>query len=315
MTPAHNHNDHNAELRTSNRRSLIIALALISGFMTAELIGGIISGSLALLADAGHMLTDAGAIALALLAVWISAKPETVTRTYGYHRAEVLAALLNALSLWAIAGWIIWEAIARLLNPNAIQIQGALMLTVGAIGLGINIAAALVLRNGAKQNLNVEGALKHVLADTMGSIGVILSGLIIITTGWNLIDPILSLCIALLILISSWRLIRKTLTILQGKAPQHLDLHALCQDLEKVPGVTQIHDIHALTITSNYDVLTAHILIDPSHQEDPKALLNNLRHITSQKYAIHHTTLQICHPKNQCPENHPPTHPHPHQNP
>ena len=301
----HAGHDHAAELREAGRRSLLIAFFLISGFMVAEIVGGIMSGSLALLADAGHMLTDAGAIALALLALWISAKPETINRTFGYHRSEVLAALINALSLWLIAGWIAWEAIAgRLLNPEDIEIQGGLMLIIGAIGLGVNIVAALVLHAGSKHSLNVDGAFKHVLADMLGSVAVVLSGVIIITTGWNLIDPILSLGIALLIVLSSWRLIWKTLNVLLGGVPQHIDLYALCDALEAVEGVTLIHDVHAWTITSNYDLLTAHVLIDPSYTGDQDELLTQLRQIAAESYGLHHVTLQICRAAGQCAENH-----------
>ena len=301
----HAGHDHAAELREAGRRSLLIAFFLISGFMVAEIVGGIMSGSLALLADAGHMLTDAGAIGLALLALWISAKPETINRTFGYHRSEVLAALINALSLWLIAGWIVWEAVeGRLLNPESIEIEGGLMLIIGAVGLGVNIVAALVLHAGSKHSLNVDGAFKHVLADMLGSVAVVLSGVIVITTGWELIDPILSLGIALLIVLSSWRLIWKTLNVLLGGVPQHIDLYALCDALEAVEGVTLIHDVHAWTITSNYDLLTAHVLVDPSYHGDRDELLTQLRQIAAESYGLHHVTLQIFRAAGQCVENH-----------
>ena len=299
----HGGHDHAAELREASRRSLIIAMVLISSFMVAEVIGGIMSGSLALLADAGHMLTDAAAIGLALIAVWIARRPETVNRTFGYHRSEVLAALINALSLWVIAGWIVLEAYHRL-NRAEIDIDGGLMTIVGGIGLAVNIAAAFVLRRGSQHSLNVDGAFKHVLADLMGSIIVVISGIIVITTGWELIDPILSLGIAALILLSSRRLVWKTLNVLLGGVPEHIDLYALCSDIEDVEGVTQIHDVHAWTITSNYDLLTAHVLIDPSYPGDMDELLNRMRRIASDKYGLHHITLQICKSAGDCAENH-----------
>jgi cobalt-zinc-cadmium efflux system protein len=196
------------------------------------------------------MLTDATSISLALVAVWIAGRPESLERTFGYQRTEVLAAAFNALSLWVIAGWIVWEAVERLLNHHTMEIEGGLMLIVGAIGLGVNIVAAFVLHAGSKHSLNVDGAFKHVLADLMGSVGVVISGLIVIFTGWVLIDPILSLGIALLIVVSSWRLVLRSVNVLLGGVPEHVDLYALCADIEEVEGVTLIHDVHVFTVTS-----------------------------------------------------------------
>ena len=182
--------------------------------MFAELIGGILSGSLALLADAGHMVTDALAIGLALVALWIGDRVESAERTYGFRRAEVLAAALNAVSLWIIVAWICFEAYHRFTGVEDIHIEGALMLTVGTIGLIVNIIAAWILHGGSEHSLNVEGAFWHVMGDLLGSVGVIISGVVIITTGWVLIDPILSVVIALLILWSSWGLAKKVLAVL-----------------------------------------------------------------------------------------------------
>ena len=232
----HGHaHDHAAELREASRRSLVIALVLIGGFMVVEVIGGIMSGSLALLADAGHMLTDAASIALALVAVWVAGRPESIERTFGYQRTEVLAAAFNALSLWAIAGWIVWEAVERFVNHHEVHIEGGLMLIVGVIGLLVNIVAAFVLHAGSKHSLNVDGAFKHVMADLMGSVGVVISGVIVILTDWVLIDPILSIGIALLIVVSSWRLVLRSVNVLLGGVPEHLDLYALCAEIEDVP--------------------------------------------------------------------------------
>jgi cobalt-zinc-cadmium efflux system protein len=292
----HGHaHDRAAVLREASRRSLIIALFLL---------GGIFSGSLALLADAGHMLTDATSISLALVAVWIAGRPESLERTFGYQRTEVLAAAFNALSLWVIAGWIVWEAVERLLNHHTMEIEGGLMLIVGAIGLGVNIVAAFVLHAGSKHSLNVDGAFKHVLADLMGSVGVVISGLIVIFTGWVLIDPILSLGIALLIVVSSWRLVLRSVNVLLGGVPEHVDLYALCADIEEVEGVTLIHDVHVFTVTSNFDFMAAHILVDPRFQGDTNELLGQLRQIASEKHRIHHVTLQLCHSATECSENH-----------
>ena len=301
----HGHaHDHAAELREASRRSLIIAFVLIAGFMVAEIIGGILSGSLALLADAGHMATDAASIALALLAVWIAGRPESIERTFGYQRTEVLAAAFNALSLWAIAGWIVWEAVERFVNHHEVHIEGGLMLIVGGIGLLVNIIAAFVLHAGSKHSLNVDGAFKHVMADLMGSVGVVISGVIILLTDWVLIDPILSVGIALLIVVSSWRLVLRSLNVLLGGVPEHIDLYALCAEIEDVPGVTLIHDVHVFTVTSNFDLMTAHILVDPSYRGLEDEIQRQLRRIASEKYRLHHVTFQLCYSAAECSEDH-----------
>ena len=296
--------DHAAELREASRKSLIIALVLIGGFMIVEVLGGIFSGSLALLADAGHMLTDAASIALALVAVWIAGRPESIERTFGYQRTEVLAAAFNALSLWIIAGWIVWEAVERFSNHHEIHIDGGLMLIVGVIGLLVNVAAAFVLHSGSKHSLNVDGAFKHVMADLMGSVGVVISGVVVILTDWVLIDPILSVGIALLIVVSSWRLVLRSVNVLLGGVPEHLDLYALCAEIEDVPGVTLIHDVHVFTVTSNFDLMTAHILVDPSFRGYEDEMQRQLRRIAVDQYNLHHVTFQLCYSADQCSEDH-----------
>ena len=301
----HGHaHDHSAELREASRKSLIIALVLIGGFMIVEVIGGIMSGSLALLADAGHMLTDAASIALALVAVWIAGRPESIERTFGYQRTEVLAAAFNALSLWAIAGWIVWEAVERFVNHHEVHIEGGLMLIVGVIGLLVNIVAAFVLHAGSKHSLNVDGAFKHVMADLMGSVGVVISGIVVILTDWVLIDPILSIGIALLIVVSSWRLVLRSVNVLLGGVPEHLDLYALCAEIEDVPGVTLIHDVHVFTVTSNFDLMTAHILVDPEFRQYEDEMQRQLRLIATERYNLHHVTFQLCHSAAVCSEQH-----------
>ena len=272
--------------------------------MVAEVIGGILSGSLALLADAGHMLTDAASIALALVAVWIAGRPESIERTFGYQRTEVLAAAFNALSLWAIAGWIVWEAVERFFSHHEIHIEGGLMLIVGGIGLAVNIVAAFVLHAGSKHSLNVDGAFKHVMADLMGSVAVVVSGVIVITTGWVLIDPILSVGIALLIVISSWRLVLRSVNVLLGGVPEHVDLYALCAEIEDVPGVTLIHDVHVFTVTSNFDLLTAHVLVDPDFRGLEDEIQRQLRRIATDRYKLHHITFQLCYSVADCTEAH-----------
>ena len=289
----HEGHDHSAHLRETSRRSLIFALVLISGFMIVEVVGGILSGSLALLADAGHMITDAAAIALALLALWVAGRPASVERTFGFHRAEVLAAMLNALSLWLIAAYIFFEAYHRIFEDTP-EIEGGLMLVVGSIGLLVNVAAAFVLHRSAGHSLNVQGAYLHVIADLIGSVGVVLSGIIIVATGWVIVDPILSVLLGLLMIVSTWRLVVKVFNVLLEAVPEHIDVYALCHDMEVEEGVTVIHDVHVWTISSGYDALTCHVLVDPGMStEDVDPLLRRLREIAMNKHGIGHVTIQV----------------------
>ena len=264
---------------------------MTSTFMVVEVIGGFLSGSLALVADAGHMLTDSASIGLALLAIWLAKRPASAERTYGYNRAEILAAAVNALSLWLIAAWIVWEAVHRFVSPQ--EIEGGVVLVVGGIGLLVNLVAAYMLHGASEHSLNVEGALQHVIADLMGSVAVIVSALIVIFFGWSIVDPILSVLIALLILSSSWHLVTSVLQVLVEGTPEHLDLYKLCHDMEEVPGVTVIHDVHAWTVTSGYVSLTAHVLADPEHEGDLDDLLRELRRIANEEHGIAHTTIQL----------------------
>ncbi len=273
--------------------------------MIAELIGGILSGSLALLADAGHMITDAMAIALALLALWIGDRVEDAERTYGFRRAEVLAALINALSLWIIVAWIFFEAYHRLRGIEEIHIEGPLMLIVGTLGLLVNIAAAWILHSNSEHSLNVEGAFWHVMGDLMGSVGVVISGLVIIFTGWVLIDPILSVLIGLLILWTSWGLAKKVFVVLLEGVPSHIDVERLCGEVEDLPHVTLVHDVHVWTIASGYESMTAHVLVDPDiEKEETDSLLRAIRHIAREDHRIHHLTVQIEQSLEGCTENH-----------
>ena len=300
----HDH-DHSHDYREAGRRSLVISLILIGGFMIAELIGGILSGSLALLADAGHMITDAMAIALALLALWIGDRVEDAERTYGFRRAEVLAALINALSLWIIVAWIFFEAYHRFRGIEEIHIEGPLMLIIGTLGLIVNIVAAWILHRNSEHSLNVEGAFWHVMGDLMGSVGVVISGIVIITVGWVLIDPILSVLIGLLILWTSWGLAKKVFVVLLEGVPSHIDVERLCGEVEDLPHVTLVHDVHVWTIASGYESMTAHVLVDPDiEKEETDALLRAIRHVAREDHGIHHLTVQIEQSLEGCTENH-----------
>ena len=293
--------------RAASRRNLTIALGLTVGYMVVELVGGFLANSLSLLADAGHMITDAGAIGLPLLAMWIAGRPASIERTFGLHRTEVLAALANALALWLIAGLIFFESYRRFLDVPAVD--GRLMLVVGGVGLLVNLAAAAVLRPSAKESLNVEGAFLHVVSDVLGSIAVIGAGLLILTTGWVLADPIFGAVIGLLIVISSARLLWKVLHVLMEGTPAHLDLHGLCQRLERLDGITGVHDIHAWSITTGYDALSAHVTADAAALNNPGQVLERLRNIASQEFGISHVTIQLEDSEDGCVEAHHIAHP------
>lgn len=297
----HAGHDHAHDLRGTSRRNLILALVLISTYMVAEVIGGVISGSLALIADAGHMLTDAAAIGMALFAMWIAERSATIERTYGYYRTEILAAFMNALALWLIVGWILWEAYHRFARDEH-HVDGLPVLIVGIGGLLINIAAAWILHRSSGHSINVEGAFQHVLADLMGSVGVVISGIVILTTGWTLIDPILSVVIGLLILYSSWSLVMQVFRVLLEGVPEHIDVYKLCADIEELPGVTVIHDVHVWTITSGNEVLTAHVLVDPEFAGSDQNLLDQMQGIIKLRYDIEHVTIQLERSAIQCGE-------------
>lgn len=299
----HSGHDHHDELRFASRRSLIIGLVLISTYMFVEIVGGLLSGSLALLADAGHMATDAAAIALALLAMWLADKGPTAERTFGFYRTEILAALFNAVSLWVVAGYILYEAYHRFVDVP--HIEGVLMMVVGVGGLIINIITAWVLHGASQHSLNVEGAFQHVLGDLLGSVAVVISGIFILTLEWYIVDPILSVLIALFIVYNTRHLVRKIAVVLVEGTPPHIDLYEVFDSLEDVEGVTIVHDLHVWTISSGYDALSAHVLVDRGYDGTFDDLLNELREVVKGKYGITHVTLQMEYSTTECDEAHP----------
>ncbi len=287
---------------------LFWAFLMTVTFMVVELVGGVLSSSLALLADAGHMATDAMSMALALFAIWMAKRPVAARLTYGYNRAEILAAGVNALSLWAIAAWILWEAAQRFAGWRDVEIEGGVVLIVGGAGLLVNFVVAYMLHGFSAQSLNVEGALQHVIADIMGSLGMLISGVIIIVfdhVEWIvLVDPIISVLIVLLILLSSWHLVRSVLIVLMEGVPDDLDMYRLCSDIEDVPGVTIVHDVHAWTVTSGFVSLTAHVLVDADHPGDHDDILRDIRRVAAVTHGIAHTTIQIETSARGCSEDH-----------
>jgi cobalt-zinc-cadmium efflux system protein len=281
----------------SESRRLGWALAITASFMALEVAGGLISGSLALLADAGHMLTDTAALILAWVAARLTLRPTNPRRSYGYHRAQVLAAFVNALALFAVAVWIVNEAASRLTHPR--PIEGAMMLGVALAGLCANLAVYAILRRGNSDNLNVAAARLHVLGDLLGSIGAILAAGVILATGWTPIDPILSVLVAMLILRSAWSLLRKSTGILMEETPDSVDPDALRLTLQStVPGVRNVHDVHCWSLTSGQVMLTLHVALAPG--ADGAAVLRDAKRVLAEKFAIDHSALQL--EQAECPD-------------
>jgi len=277
-------------------------LLLTASFTVAEVVGGLLTGSLALLADAGHMLSDNLSLGLALFAAWLAGRPATPERTFGYKRAEILAALFNGVTLVAISIWIFVEAYARLHEPH--EILGNWMLAVAALGLVVNAAGAVILSRSADDNLNVQSAFRHVVADALGSVGVIVAALAIILTGWRYADPLVSVAIGLLILASSWSLLRDSTNILLEATPRSIDAGEVGNRMTSVEGVSEVHDLHIWTITSGFPALSAHVLV--GQREDCHARRRDLERLLEREYGISHTTLQVDHASDHEGETHGP---------
>jgi cobalt-zinc-cadmium efflux system protein len=283
---------HGAGARVAaDRRALAGALALVLGFAAVEAAGGVVAGSLALLADAAHMLSDGLSLALALGASWLAGRPATPERSFGYRRAEILAALANGLLLVGLAAWIAVEAAGRLGSPP--DVEGVTMLAVGGVGLVVNVLAARLLWAGSGASLNVRAALRHVLADLLGSVGVVLAALLVLAAGWQRADPVVSLAIALLVLGSAWGVLRDAVGILLEAAPAGLDVPELGRAMAAHPGVVDVHDLHVWTITSGFPSLSAHVLVDAG--ADCHEIRASLERLLRDRYGLGHTTLQVEH--------------------
>ena len=283
--------EHPHEERGESRRALTVVLALTLTVTAAEVVGGLLTGSLALLADAGHMISDNLSLGLALFAVWLAGRPETPEKSFGYKRAEILAALANGVTLVAISIWIFIEAYSRLQEPP--EILGGPMLAIAALGLLVNAAGAMVLSRSGGENLNTQGALRHVVADVLGSIGVIAAALIIILTGWRYADPLVSVVIGALILASSWSLLRDSTNILLEATPRDINAEEVGRKMAGAAGVAEVHDLHIWTITSGFPALSAHVLV--GQNEDCHARRRDLEELLAREYGISHTTLQVDH--------------------
>ncbi|HEU5358424.1 MAG TPA: cation diffusion facilitator family transporter [Gemmatimonadales bacterium] len=273
--------------RTYTRR-LWWVLALTVVICGAEVAGAVISGSLALLADAGHMLADVAAIGLSLFTAWIAERPADATRTYGYLRWEILGAFINGAALFVIAGWIIAEAVGRLHAPP--PVQGKVLFGVALLGLAANLGSLFTLHGGHTENLNVRAAYLHVLGDALGSIGALLAGVIILTSGWTLVDPIVSVGIALLVLVGAWRLVRESVDILLEGTPSHISLAEVEGRMRALPGVTAVHDLHVWTVTSGLVAMSGHAVV-PDLGAHPEALTGIQRAMAA--LGIGHVTIQL----------------------
>ena len=266
-----------------------IVLIVNGAMLAAEIAGGIVFHSLALLADAGHVLADVAAIGLALFAAWMAARPAGPQRTFGFQRGEILAALANGVTLVAVAVLVFVEAVSRLSHPP--DVQGAGVLIIGAVSLAGNGLATWLLMSGDRTNVNLEGVLRHSAADALGSLGVIVTALIVLTTGWNQADPIVSILIGVLILLGSWRLVREPFNVLMESAPEGIDVQDVGSAMCSVPGVREVHDLHVWTVTSGFPALAAHIRSEPSEPADE--VRERVEAVLRERFGLDHTTLQV----------------------
>ena len=298
----HDH-EHNREHRylTAASRPLQLTLIIVLVIMAAELIGGYLSNSLALLSDAGHMLIDALALALSLFAMSVARRPATTTRTFGYHRVEILAALANGITVVMVSVYIFYEAFRRFQQPPEVKVP--LMMVIAVVGLVANLAGVLLLRGGGTSSLNIRSAFWHIVGDTISSVGVIATALIIQFTGFTVADPIIAVFIGLIILIGAIKLIRESLDILAESVPRDIQLDKIIETIKAIPGVTEVHDLHVWTLTSGVYALSAHVLIDDQMVSRSSGILQTAQKGLKEKFNISHATLQLeCTRCETCPE-------------
>lgn len=290
MTHNHEHACDHKHNPSRSRRNLSFVFAATMAFTAAEALGGWLTNSLALMSDAGHMLTDSAALGLSLFALKIGEMPPTTTKTFGYRRFEILAALLNGLALWAIVGMILREAYERIAAPQ--NIHAGPMIAIAAVGLAINLVSMKLLHSHAHESINIRGAFLHVAADSLGSVGAVAAGFVVMTTGWNLADPLISLVICFLILWSSWGLVRDSVHHLLLGVPPHIDFHEVEKVMLGCEGVCCVYDLHIWSIAGGQEALSAHIVV-PDGYGNQKQLLKTLICEFQNKFKITHTTIQI----------------------
>lgn len=288
----HSHSHHHfEETREGNKKGLLIALLITTGIMFLEFFGGIFTNSLALLSDSGHMLSDASSLLLSFVAIWFASRPASPSKSYGFYRFEILAALFNGIALFVIAVFIVWEAFGRLFDPPTVA-SGSMML-IAFVGLFANIMSAfsLMRKGDVKNNVNLRSAYLHILSDALGSVGAIIAGILMLVFNWYIADPIISVIVAVLILKSGWGVIQHSVHILMEGTPIAIDQEEVKAVLEKIAGVIDVHDLHIWTITSGLDSLSCHILIedDKNSQEILQKAIDTIR----DQFKIEHTTIQI----------------------
>ena len=289
MGAGHNHGAGDVTSASRHKGSLTWALAMTGGFLVVEVVGGLWTGSLALLADAAHMATDVGGLFMALVAVRFAERPATPRMTYGYVRTEVLSALVNAVVLLVVTVFVLREAWARLAAPP--EILGGPMLVVAVAGLIVNLISMRMLHAGSKESLNLKGAYFEVMADMLGSVGVILAALVVMLTGWKIADPIIGAAIGLFIVPRTWILLKGALNILMEGTPAHVDAGLLRQRLVEIPGVAEVHDLHVWTLTSGLDAMSCHLVVDDLVRS--RAILAAAGEAMQESFGITHTTIQI----------------------
>ncbi len=303
-THEHEHDDeHEREHRylTAASRPLQITLGLVLLIMVAEAFGGFLSNSLALVSDAAHMLIDALALALSLFAMSVARRPSTRTRTFGYHRVEILAALANGLTIVLISAYIFYEAYRRFSQPPEVKVP--IMLVVAIIGLAANLAGILLLRGGGTSSLNIRAAFWHIVGDTISSVGVIVTAIIISITGWTIADPIIAVVIGLIILMGAVRLIRESIDILSETVPAHIRVEKVIEAIKNIQGVVDVHDLHIWTLTSGVYALSAHVLITDQMVSRSTGIIQTAQKSLREKFGITHATLQLeCTRCESCPE-------------
>ncbi len=292
----HEHHDHHGHhhfdrQREGNQKGLLIALCITAGIMILEFIGGLVTNSLALLSDSGHMLSDTSSLALSLVAIWFANRAASSEKTYGYYRFEVLAALFNGVTLFVIAGFIIYEAYERVLHPQTVA--SGMMMVIAAIGLGANLLSAWsLLRQGdVKDNVNLRSAYLHVLGDALGSVGALIAGLLMLLFNWYIADPIISVVVALLILKSAWGVLTHSVHILMEGSPAHVDTNEIKGLLKEIDGVKDVHDIHVWTITSGLHSFSCHLQV--SDDQDCQAILQKALNLVKEQCGIEHSTIQV----------------------
>ncbi len=274
---------------STHRGRLFVALALTASYMFVEAITGFITGSLVLVADAGHMLTDVAGLSLALVAIWLAQRPATGRKTFGYYRAEILAALVNAVLLFGVSGYIFFETYQRLREPPTVS--SLPLLVVASIGLGVNLISARLLMSGSGESINVRGAFLEVVSDILGSVGAIIAGVILLTTGWKYADPLFAAAVGLFILPRTWNLLKGALDVLFEGTPAHIEIADVQRAILCVPDVQSVHDLHVWTVTSGFVALSGHVQVGEGTDRD--AALVALRSRLMKDFDIEHVTIQI----------------------